>query len=649
MLKNCQNSVGGGVSYLPYLLSLLLSISLVLTGCGGGGGAGGSTGGAVTTTSSVTTTTAVPVRTLTSDTFGTTVSNTDISSAVDVSVVLKDFKGNAVANEVITFSTDETLAAIEPKTALTDAKGVATVKLRPASLTANGAGTIKATSQVNPTAVEWSMGYSIGHSKVAVTTPVFGVGSSALSAYGTTSVSVDVTVNATKVTSQQVVTFSSPCASSGKAVLTASVTTIGGSAIASYRDNGCSGTDEVTASVSTIASSKATVTVTPPSTGSIQFVSASPASITLKGMGGLGRQESSQVTFKVVDNNGNPVGGKTVSFSLSTSIGGITLTGGATPTTSTAVSDPITGYAVVSVNSGTISTPVRVYASVASGTSTLTTQSDQLTVTTGIPDQDSTSLSATILNIEGWNYDGSTTVLTMRLADHFNNPVPDGTAVNFTTEGGSVVSSCVTKDGACSATLSSQNPRPTDGRVTVLAYAVGEESFIDLNSNGLADTGASAADTANELYITDANNNRNSTDMADAFRDDSENGVREVTETYIDFNGDGKDTADGKYNGVLCNEAAGSKAGTCPSGTNKSIHVRDSLVVVFSGSNAVITMPAAMDLNHCGKTIGFSVGIVDVNGNIMPAGTKIDFATSNGKLSVSSFVVPSTNVRAPAP
>ena len=118
-------------------------------------------------------------------------------------------------------------------------------------------------------------------------------------------------------------------------------------------------------------------------------------------------------------------------------------------------------------------------------------------------------------------------MLTARLADHFRNPVPDGTVVNFTTEGGSIVASCQTTPGACSSTMTSQAPRlATDNRVTVLAYAVGEESFIDLNGNGVADL------VPNEMLDI----NGKSTDMPEAFRDDNENGVRDATETFIDFN-----------------------------------------------------------------------------------------------------------------
>ncbi len=383
-----------------------------------------------------------------------------------------------------------------------------------------------------------------------------------------------------------------------------------------------------------------TLNVFAPTTGSIQFISATPASITLKGTGGAGRQESSQVIFKVVDTGGNPIGGVAVNFSLSTSIGGITFANGLT--TSSAISDATTGQAVVTVNAGTVATPVRVVATAG----VLSAQSDQLTITTGIPDQASFSLAATILNIEGLVHDGITTVLTARLADHFSNPVPDGTAVNFISEGGSIgnngLGSCTTLNGACSATLTSQALRPNNGRVTVLAFAIGEESFTDTNGNGLADPGE----------LVDANGTPS--DMEEAFLDYNENGFRGGNEPFLDFNKNGIfDGPDGLYSGVLCNPAAGAFCSV-----QKSIHVRKDIVIVFSGSTAVINVtPSPIDLDApvagvagCKGPQTVNIFVRDVNGNPMPEGTTISVTTTDGTLSgLTSFTQANTNVQPPNP
>lgn len=585
---------------------------------------------------------------------GATVASITSAAPGKVKVTLKDGTGVVVPNAVVTFSTDTTLATITPAvTALTDASGFATVNLQPANLFNSGATTISATAQVGTAAVTSSIGYAVGSVAVAVTAPAFGVGAVPLSAFGTTSVTVGVsiggvpidlfctTVNTSLVsTCNNTVIFSSPCGSAGKAVLT-SASTVGGVAQGSYRDNGCVGTDVITATIAGVTSPPTSLVITPQTTGSIQFVSATPGSISLKGIGGT---EASQVRFKVSDTGGNPLSGKTVAFGLSTTVGGIALT---PPTPDTAISDA-NGLVVTTVNSGTVSTPVRVTASTPGATAgtTLTTQSSALTITTGIPDQDSFTLGATKLNVE--NINGNTTVLVARMADHFNNPVPDGTVVNFTTEGGSIVASCGTlidSDGNsnCSATLTVQEPRlAPDSRYTVLAYAVGEESFTDLNGNGVADL------VPNELV----DQNGASTDMRETFRDDNENDIRDANETFFDFNQNGVyNGPDGKYSGVLC-DSAKSSASTCSA--NKTIHVRKSVVIIFSGSTAVITKIApGGNINLGGGCSGTSqqvdLRVVDAFGNPMPMGTTIAITATDGTISgTGSFVQANTNA-APLP
>jgi hypothetical protein len=572
--------------------------------------------------------------------------------------IVRDDTGVAVPNTVVTFTVQNaTLATLVPSagTALTDSTGTATVRLNAANLSSAGATTLSATSQVNGTGVNGSIGFAIGAANVAIGN--FTIGTNPLSAFGTTSVSVTVTSNGTPVTSPQTVDFSSPCSGSGRAVLTSSVLTgAGGVATASYRDNGCGGTDTITASVSGLATASQNLNITVPNAGSIQFVSATPTSITLKGTGGAGRQETSQVIFKVVDTAGNPLStSQTVNFSLSTAVGGITFANGLT--TATATSDPTTGQAFVTVQAGTIATPVRILATTTgAGGVTLSTQSDQLTISTGIPDQSSMSIAATAFNIEGFNRDGETTVLTVRLADHFSNPVPDGTTVNFVAEGGSITSFCNTASGGCTATMTSQELRPPNGRVTVLAYAIGEESFTDLDGDGLADKVNGVSGTSELVDFA-----FQATDIPEAFLDANEDDVRNANEPFVDFNSNGAyNAADGSYNGVLCNETAAagtptivSSAGTCSA--QKSVHIFRNQTIVFSGSDAVIqtninpatgiVFGACTDpATYIPSTATINVVVTDLNGNAMPAGTTVAFSTTSGSITSTptTFTVPST-------
>lgn len=603
---------------------LVAALCAALAACGGGGSSASSplgTPGSTTTASTASSagTTSSSTTTTTTTTTGSialslSANSITTGSPATVTATLTDATGNPVPQAVITFTTDATYGVISPSsgTALTDTAGKASVLLNAASVTAAGASTITATAAFGSISYATARGYTVGSPSVQVSTPVFGT--NPLSAFGNTSVTVKATSNGVALAGQ-LVTFSSSCTASGKAKLTSSaVTNSSGDAQATYQDSGCGASDPVTAAASGLASATATLQVSAPSVGSIQYVSAQPSNITLKGTGG---QESATVTFKVVDMANQPLGGKDVSFALNTTVGGILLS------TATAKSND-KGEAAVIVQAGTVATPVRVTATtVGQGGAILTTQSNQLLISTGIPDQDSVSLSASSLNIEGWSYDGTKTSLTMRLADHFNNPVPDGTAISFVAEGGSIQSGCTTVAGACSVELTSQNPRPSNGRVTVLAYAIGEESFTDLNGNGKADTGEYA-------------------NTGEAFSDGNENTLRDTDEPYIEFNGNNQydnAAADSNYSGVLCNSACSAQ---------KSLHVWQNIEIVFASSDALIGLsPPTLDLGGCpnlGRVVSGTVSVADLNGNPMPVGTTISLSSTNGVLdSESSVVQPNTN------
>lgn len=594
-----------GLSWFPSLVTAAtFGFMALLSGCGGGGATSVTLGG--------TTAAAPTLSVVLTDASGATINSVPSGGSATVTATVKDTSGAPAANTVVTFVVDAAYATFTPSTgtALTDALGKASVTLKADSLN-SGATTITASSQVGSTAVTGTVNFQVGASNLTLSTPAFGA--PVLSAYGTTSVTVTVNSNGVPYTTPMAVTFSSPCASAGKAVLTASATTVGGVATVSYRDNGCAGTDIVTAVLLTGASAANTLTVTAPSLGSLQFVSALPTTITLKGTGGLGMQETSILTFKLVDTGGNPLSGKTVNFSLNTTVGGITLSA----PSSISGAD---GTVVVTVSAGTAPTPVRVTASTTSPV--LTTQSDQLTITSGIPSQAGFSLSASVHSIEGWRYDGEATTITARLADHFSNPVPDGTGVTFISEGGSIQGSCTTTGGNCSVTMTSQNFRPTNGRVTVLAYAVGEEAFVNNDANYLF---------SSNTEWTPAND-----DLGEAFLDINDDGVYNPgVETYLDFNGNGAYTAkNGKYDGILCDTSI---SGLC---NKQTVHVRGSQIIIFSDSFAVGTI---LSINNadlgCNLSRTITLTIRDDNNNPLPAGTTVAVTTDNGTITGGSFII----------
>jgi len=511
-----------------------------------------------------------------------------------------------------------------------------------------GAGTITATIESGETGQTI---FVVGSSTVSMgsgTPFVKGVAEISLaqiSAGGTTVISVNIVDDQGNNFTEAVdVNFTSGCTGQTPATATLSspITTSNGVATSTYLAQGCVGDDSinVTANAGGInLSANASVHVLPADVGSIEFVSATPEYISIQGVGSIERPEFSVLVFRVLDTNGNPVNNSNVDFSLNTNVGGINVI----PTNATTDND---GLVQTVVNSGTVAHSIRVSASISDSNPMISTQSSNLISSTGIPDQDSFSLSADILNPEGWSKDGTEVKVTARLADAFNNPPPP-TVVYFTTEGGSIGNSsadkqCTTDDsGACSVIWRSQNPRPEGhvlgdinnvnhipevwntmgqrfgGRATVLAHTIGEESFPDLNGNGRFDRCEVAAfkggigkpcnddGSINEagVDITFSGNDvgGNPYDLAEAFLDYNEDGVFNPSELGgelggeleepSDFNRDGLyNLKDGLYNGVLC---SADNSDACS--TQKSLDVRGSLTLIMSGSNAFGTINSTND------------------------------------------------------
>ncbi len=335
----------------------------------------------------------------------------------------------------------------------------------------------------------------------------------------------------------------------------------------------------------------------------------------------MGRPESSTVIFRVVDAAGGARPNANVTFSLDSNVGGINLS-------STSATSDANGRVQTVVNAGTVATTVRVTARIASPA--ISNQSSQLSVTTGVPDSDSFSIAPTCANVEAFNVDGVVAAVTARLADRFNNPVPDGTAVTFTAEGGQIVSQCTTATtstgaGVCTVNWTSSNPRPLApvngvGRVSILATAIGEDSFTDNNANGFFD-------------VTEA-----FADLGEPYRDDDESGTYDSGEFFLDFNNDGvRQATDGTFSGVRCTGTAA--ADTCNLTTTA---IGAQTLVVMSTSGAIITGPSEEPV-AAGVAEPLTYNVKDLNGNAMPAGTTISATASSGAGTIegtASFKVP---------
>jgi len=141
------------------------------------------------------------------------------------------------------------------------------------------------------------------------------------------------------------------------------------------------------------------------------------------------------------------------------------------------------GKVIVNLYPGDKPGPVEIRATLVSDKN-VSAVSKNVSVSIGRVTQDGLSLSVSKNSLQNV-IDGDTATITARMVDRTRNPVPDGTVISFVSEGGKVEPNCSTVQGVCSVTLTTQEPRPLDNRVTVLAYVEGDKSFTDLDGDNL--------------------------------------------------------------------------------------------------------------------------------------------------------------------
>lgn len=580
---------------------LILSTLLVagaLTGCSGGGAnscgsgvtpiggsASSATGGCGSSSGGVTSPTVTVAVTPAQVTAGT-------SGTATATVV--DGNGAAVSGVVVQFTNDATIGHLTSAAALTDSSGKATVTITPASGTAAGADTLTATAVVNGSSYSGTAGYAVAVSPATFSSFTSDLGSEALASYSRTTLTLklDNVSAATPVT----LNISSDCVTAGKATITpTAVTSNTGTITLTYLDTGGCGallnTDNILAAISggSGATDSLNIALTSPAASSLAFNDAVPKTIYLKGSG-LG--ESSTVSFKVVDRAGNPLPNQHAMLGLTTFTGGLTIDGGAVPVAK--VSDG-NGIITAQVNSGTVPTPVRIRAvlgddfNAAGGT-----VSSALAVATGLPTEANFSLSQSIINMEGATADDVLSTINVIASDRSGNPVPDGTTISFWSEGGQIVAQSKTVapvSGAASGVASASVPfvsadfRPVDGHVTVVAYALGEETFLDQNGNNVWDTGEPWQD------------------LGDVDKDRLFDGVYDKTggDAFVSLNGStpgGTQTCvdQGAAGEVLALSSNTPRIpfvqGTCDGAWSSKVYVRKATEVIFSTSTANPVWPS---------------------------------------------------------
>ncbi|WP_299805489.1 Ig-like domain-containing protein [uncultured Shewanella sp.] len=616
-----------------------------------------------------------------------------------------DEQGQGIAGKMASFTAGS--ANLNPGSALTKANGIAQVSYTPTDSDL-GAANFSVTLDDNDKIYQSSGLYEvlakdavsedgvivIGHfsadgssfteNELATTLPLE-ADKYTVSAGGTFGVTADLAIknddaSYTRLQTPTSVNFSSSCVSSNNASIDSPVTTLSGTASSTFQNTSCSGNsernDQIIASVvagNQTLTAELDFSLASQTLANLSFISAEPTSIRIKGAGGTGSSESSLITFKVADANGQPIAQQAVDFSLDTSVGGIKFTNGDTNTSNTSNS---AGLVSTTVLSGTMPTPVRVLATATSSDGeSVTTQSEQLTINTGLPQQLGFGLSSNLLNPEAGDFNNVKATITAFASDSFGNPAPDDTTINFTAEGGQIEPSCLIVDGSCSVEWSSTTPRPTDHRITVLAYALGHETFFDTNGNNVfdakdggaialacVDSKGSAVACKGNGFDRETYHESGFSDLGDAFRDNNENGVHDSGEPYFNTKPDQPySAADGFFNGPQCESLCNSQATKTyirkalvmtMSGSDAYFEITQNDVVIFTELNPDGTVNTNKPRNNitaspiaAGDTATFEIRFFDKKNQIMPAQTTLATTASEGELDASPFTVPNRNGR----
>lgn len=552
-----------------------LWVALALVACGGGGGSAGVVAvGTSTETGSGTgggTTAAATITLQLVDATGKELSPPSLSQTEtrNLKVTLTNAKKEPQSFKRVTVTLDSQLAVLTPQSGaqLTDASGVALFAIAPASVASSGAVSATAKASVDGADVSQMLDLQITAGNVTLSGLTVTPASAQLGQ--SVNVSVNASVNGQPAASNSVtVAFSSACGtvSPASAAVDAS-----GKASAVIQTMGAGSCSVSALAVGVAQSVAASFTVaTAPVTG-IQFVQASPAVIYQSDSVGA---NSSLVKFKVIDSNGNPVGGQTVNAALVNGTGGLHFCD-SSASGNMAVSAATTGEVSFSVCAGTQPETAQVRATLAASAG-IYTDSNLLTVQTGLPTQRFFDMGASRLNFYAGGrftsqYTNDSVDITVNLADRQGNPVPNGTPVVFVTEGGQInssnVSSCIVSNGGCTVKLLGQEYRPLGasvgdprpGRVTVLAMADGEESFIDANNNNRYDPG--------ELFE----------DLGVPFMDKNEDGT--FTAAYKNL---GPNTDEGEVSYPIAAAAVGTS--TCPGNSNVGLSQTGTCNGVWNGS-----------------------------------------------------------------
>ena len=466
-------------------LALILGLAAVVavTGCNDDStsttGTGGSTGGIVVSNLNV------------------SASSADVGATVIVEATVQTTSGVAQAGEAVAFTvTPSSVGSFSADTALTDANGIASTIFTPTSpgsaaisaeiangsrasqpmtVTTPGTGGGGTGSGLVSVAISPTLMKADGVTQATVTITAFDQNSQLVPdstpiklAAGEWFIDMDGDGYFTAVIDTLKIDYNANGLWDAIGAIPGIVYTTNGVATANYTAGSISGTVYFLATVGapgTSYSNNATVSLTPnDSIANIELYATSP-DIQVHGTGGV---DFTQITARCYDAFGNTAPeGLPIALSIVSGPGGGEGINGTVGQPVPKFTDQ-TGRVTWTVASGTISGTLRLRATAGTVLSTAI----HVVVNAGPPFE--ISLGSQSCNLQSYNWVNVSNAIVTMIVDAYGNPVPEGTAVYFSTEEGSVSAYDVTQEdgGIASAIWRSGDPR-NDGIVWIRAETSG--------------------------------------------------------------------------------------------------------------------------------------------------------------------------------
>ena len=484
----------------------VIALAVVLASCGGGGSDGYYNNGSGNS-SSTNPSTGEAVKTVNISAVQLIDRNGNLTQAIAAEGVIAKVKvtdqsGNGISGALVTFTvTGGVVLGSSNGAVLTNTNGEASISVKPENINTNGAYQISAIADFDgTTASTKALNFSLQATNISLVDMT--AASTQLESGGSTNITLKTQDANTKVNQNNVnVEFTATC---GKFEPATVVSSNQGNVTTSYKAIGtdgklCTGTQKISAKGLNIPEVALDVSIKALEANSLVYTS---NKLNL-GIRKSGSASSGQIEFTLYA-NGVPVADQDVLIEKVQAPEDLSFVSFGNRNNKTIKSDS-NGKVIVNLYPGDKPGPVEIRATLVSDINVSAVSKD-VSVSIGRLTQDGLSLSVSKNSLQNV-IDGDAATITARMVDRTRNPVPDGTVISFVSEGGKVEPNCSTVKGVCSVTLTTQEPRPLDNRVTVLAYVEGDKTFTDLDGDNLYTKGVDTLLSNIGSFFRDDNEN----------------------------------------------------------------------------------------------------------------------------------------------